>query len=131
MASLLAVVAVLLGLNIVRGATPAWARQDAGPAPAPTVVAGHVASAGGGGGTYTFALWRFWSDGAVDLSIRDIASSPNASGVVGCDPGIHGKLYDCGPSPVLTATCTADANRNAEVEINDLLTLLGQWGPCR
>ena len=40
------------------------------------------------------------------------------------------KSINCGPADMLPGTCTADANHNGEVEVNDFLTLLSEWGPC-
>ncbi len=113
-ASLLAVVAVLLGLNIVRSAPPAWGQAPAGTTPTPTMV--NVAPVYSPAASVVF-VFRGWSDGAVDVTSMDwdFGCSPEAS---------------CIATPLIPGSCTADANRNGEVEINDLLTMLGQWGPC-
>ena len=70
-AGMLAVVAVMLGLNlIVRGSPTAVAQEPEirifpePPVPEPTVVAGATLA----GGTDLTFVWRFWSDGTVDWS---------------------------------------------------------------
>ncbi len=62
--SMLAIVAVLLGINlIVRGSPPAVAQ---GPRPRqPTIVAGSVLAGCGTNPTY---VYRHWSDGMVDAT---------------------------------------------------------------
>ena len=68
--TMLAVVAVLLGLNlIVGGSRPAVAQPEIRifpelPVPEPKVIAGAVLSKD----TDTTNVWRFWSDGTVDVS---------------------------------------------------------------
>lgn len=154
-ASLLAVVAVLLALNLMRapataaGASGAccWPNGDCVPmtpdgcasvngtyqgdstncaafncipVKPPTLIALSATQAFENAyGSATWRVFRGWSDGTVDHTCVGF------NGQASCQvTSIEG------PTPIVSAACTADANRNGEVEINDLLTMLSQWGPC-
>ena len=87
--TLLAVVAVMLGLNlIVRGSPPAVAQEpEIGifpepPPMEPTVVGGTAYENQFGG----HRVWRFWSDGTVDMSAFSIASGASCSVQESCGP---------------------------------------------
>ncbi len=119
-ASLLAMVAVLLALNlVVKGSAAALGQRQAGPPPDPVLVNGtvtHVVQPAGG--IFT-TMYRFWSDGVVDAtSLNTFTCNPNVT---------------CGPNAFMGPLCAgrADVDRDGEVGINDFLEVLGQWGPCQ
>lgn len=114
-ATLLAVVAVMLTLNLIVKESPAAGQAQAAPVQ-PTVVDGFAFLYGGAREVY-----RFWSDGTVDYTVKDFSCLPDCS----CNPATL-----CGPIPIITGACTADVTRNGEVEVTDFLEVLGQWGPC-
>lgn len=110
---LLSVIATLLTLNLlVTGSRRALAQYGASGPVEPTVVSGMVIQAGSGR-----HLWRFWSDGAVDKTFAVMQSA--------CDIPIN-----CGPTPVIPGSCPSDVTRNGEVEFDDMLSVLSDWGPC-
>ncbi len=129
--TMLAVVAVMLGLNlIVRGSPPAVAQgpNASGPVQA-TVVAGAVSFPTlARGGTSTVdsevaLVLRFWSDGTVDgtrvhSDRRDDACSGGPPTV--CD----------GPTMLIPSSCPADVNRDRDVGVGDLLDVFAMWGQC-
>ncbi len=41
-----------------------------------------------------------------------------------------GVNFGCPPVVIIPGTCMADVDRNGEVAVPDLLTLLAAWGPC-
>lgn len=144
-ASLLAVVAVLLGMNLMATKAPAapagvngaccllnGSCQVMGPATCATL---NGAYQGDGvtcdavncssptivaGAAYLSGnghqLWRFWSNGAVDSITVDSLSCAFGNVCV---------------LPILPGPCAADVTRNGEVEVGDFLAVLGQWGPCQ
>ena len=63
-------------------------------------------------------LFRLFDDGSIDVTRMSVG---------GCIP-----IVNCGPSPLIPGPCElfADVNRSGEVEITDLLAVLGNWGPC-
>ena len=120
-ASLLAVIAVLLGLNLIVKGSP-QARADrmatAGPAaPTPVSIAMMPHFDTNDDPLNTYAIVRLWSDGSVDYT--------DAGNGACAEPSVC-----AGPTQIIPGTCTADVNHNGEVEVNDLITLLGEWGPC-
>jgi hypothetical protein len=115
-ASLLAVIVVLLGLDLIARGSSAVYGAPTGPAP-PTVV-GLAATTQGSPGPANL-VYRLWSDGAVDVSA--------VAGVQPCAP-----FLTCGPFNVIKGgSCAADLTHNGAVEIGDFLEVLGQWGPCQ
>ena len=113
--TLLAAIAVLLGVNFVSGGSMQSAQVE------PTVVAGSATQEVGtdGTGLDQHRVFRFWSDGAVDTTLVDFDGQPPH-----CD--IDSTCY----RQVLLGSCQSDINRNAEVEVTDFLQLIGEWGPC-
>ena len=114
-AGMLAVTAVMLGLNlIVRGSPTAVAGglNAAGPV-LPTAVAMAVVDVGTG----NFRMFRTWSDGQVDTTFVSF-SGP-------CPESVDG------PCVVLAGSCAGDADRDGIVGVPDLLTTLAAWGPCQ
>ena len=112
-ATVLAVVAVLLGFNlIVRGSPEAMARVATGPVQ-PTVVAGerHLA------GQNLDRIWRWWSDGTVDASMVFTQFGQNCS-----------IPLNCGPTQVIPVPCPADVNDDLSVNVLDLIDLLLVFG---
>ena len=124
--ALLAVIAVLLGLNLIAKSSPAAVGQaEAGPVqPVPVAIAAQQAFNINAGGTDVWRVFRLWSDGAVDAKQLDWTISP----VNVCSPQTD--VIDCPVVPIIPGSCTADVTRNGEVEITDFLEVLGQWGPC-
>lgn len=117
--TMLAVIAVLLGLNmLVRGSPQAGAQMTSGPAE-PTVVTGAAVAVDSVKGHVV----RFWSDGAVDTT--PVYFNPNPTGVCGarviCDPTTI---------PLLPPSCPADINLDRDVGVGDMLDVFAQWGPC-
>ena len=68
---------------------------------------------------YRFRFFRLWSDGTVDTNRVSFVH------LTSCEI-----QNQCGPVPIIPGTCTADITRNGEVEVNDFLEVIGQWGPC-
>ena len=64
---------------------------------------------------HTRGAMMTFQDGRVDL-VGQVADSPNRCTIAGIGT----------PS-----FCTADTDRDGEVGVKDLLTLLGQWGSCQ
>ena len=114
---MLAVVAVMLGLNLIVGGAGASAPQEAiaaGPVqPVPVSITSSVLQ------NKTVQLVRLWSDGHTDTTVvqwgADICSPPSA-----CS----------GPSTIIPGTCAADVNCDGIVGVADLLLLFSAWGPC-
>jgi hypothetical protein len=109
---LLAAIAVLLGLNLIVRGSPSAHGQAIGGQPEPTVVNGVAYT---DSGSYRH-IWRFWSDGRVDFTMADIICNDME--------------ISCGPDDVLPPYCVGDIDRNGDVAIGDLLSLLAAWGPC-
>src|SRR3990170_6255190 len=109
-ASLLAVVAVLLALDLIaRGSTVAGGQRQAGPAPEPVLVNGTVTHVVPPSGGVFSTMYRFWSDGIVDAtSLNTFTCNPNVT---------------CGPNVVMGPLCAgrADVDRDGEVGVNDFL----------
>ena len=122
--TMLAVVAVMLGLNlIVRGSPPALAggQTAAGPVqPVPVALAMTPQFSSQGQPTNTFSIVRLWNDGAVDLTRVGIGTS--------CTSPLN---FCSGPDQVIPGSCMADVDRDGDVAVPDLLTLLAAWGPCQ
>lgn len=112
---LLAAIAVLLTFNLIAKSSPAMAQTYAGPTQ-PTVVAGHVEMVS----SNVFRFFRFWSDGVVDTAIQSVTDQGTCELI----------SFSCGPTVLISGSCAADVTRNGEVEVADLLDVLGQWGPC-
>ena len=127
-AGLLAAVAVLLGLNLMARTSPAAVGQYPAAPVQPTVVAGVSFYEGGSAPVFLHRLFRFWSDGTVDTSVVTLIRAENGGG---CEPQGGGPPWACGPSTIIPGSCAADVTRNGEVEVNDFLEVLGQWGPCK
>ena len=123
--TMLAVVAVMLGLNlIVRGSPPALAggQTAAGPVqPVPVALAMTPQFSSQGQPTNTFSIVRLWNDGAVDLTRVSVPTFSCTSPIVSCGP----------PEPVIPGSCMADVDRDGDVAVPDLLTLLAAWGVCQ
>ena len=113
--TLLAVIAVLLGLNLIVKASPAAVGQAEGPCQAVPV---SVAVTDLGGST-TLCIVRLWSDGMVDRKIIRYES------VNACDVNL-----DCNVITTIPGTCTADSTRDGQVDSADFLQLLAEFGPC-
>ncbi len=113
--TMLAVVAVLLGLNlIVRGSPPAVAQGPTAAGPVqPTLVNGVAQWPN----TTSHHIYRFWSDGAVDFTRFRVPAN--------CVPTV-----ECAPVTVIPGTCAGDVDRDGIVGVPDLLTTLAAWGPC-
>ncbi len=114
--TLLAVVAVMLGLNlIVRGSPTAVAQGPtaAGPVQATPV---SIAAVPSGSGT---KVYRLWSDGSIDVSGFNYSATD-----------ICGPISQCGPFTVIPGSCMADVDHDGQVAVPDLLSVLGTWGPC-
>ena len=73
------------------------------------------------GSVRKFRVWRFWSDGAVDMAWIN----------TNADPDYCGTTDQCGPVVMIPGTCMADVDRNGEVATTDLLEVLAAWGPCK
>ena len=70
-----------------------------------------------------FRIFRAWSDGSVDATWFRF---DNNFGQEKCD-----LIEACGPIMVVPPTpCAADISHNGEVDVTDLLEVLGTWGPC-
>ncbi len=120
--TLLAIIAVLLGLNmLVRGSPTAEAQMTSGPAER-TVVAGAVAFPSSSSSEVAVVL-RFWSDGAVDAT--RVYSQRLAGGCGGAVPNVCD-----GPTTLIPGSCMADVDRDSIVGVPDLLTMLAAWGAC-
>jgi len=127
--ALLAVIAVLLGLNLIVKESPAAVGQAAAIQVEPTVVAGAVSFPDIATGANTpktsevALVLRFWSDGAVDSTrvLSELAYDA-CSGAVPtlCD----------GPTTLIPGTCQSDITRDGEADVQDFLWLIGEWGPC-
>ena len=127
--TLLSIIAVLLGLNmLVRGSPSAEAQGTSGPAER-TVVAGAVAfpAIARGGNSTQFSrvalLLRFWSDGSVDGT--RVHSDGQTGGCSGPAPTVCNE-----PITLIPPSCPADINRDRDVGIGDMLEVFAQWGPC-
>jgi hypothetical protein len=68
-------------------------------------------------GSNTKHIWRGWSDGSVDYTSVQAAGD--------CQMGVY-----WGPCGVLDGACRADVTRDATVNVNDFLEVIGHWGPC-
>ena len=93
-------------------------RQTAGPMQA-TVVAGQVETSNGN--DRLPRIYRFWSDGGVDVSFREFISQ------TGCEVA---KDTPCGPVVLIPGSCPGDITRDGTVATADLLGVLETWGPC-
>ena len=127
--TLLAVIAVLLGLNmLVRGSPSVEAQMTGGPAER-TVVAGAVAfpAIARGANSTQFSrvalLLRFWSDGVVDGT--RVYSQRIQGGCGGAPPTVCD-----GPTTLIPSSCPADINLDRNVGVGDMLDVFAQWGPC-
>ena len=121
--TMLAVIAVLLGLNLlVLGSPPAEAQTtEEGPVTR-RVVGGAVAIVN----SDTERVYRFWSDGSVDLTTVHLMVDPeNTIGHV-----LEDDLPPCGTTDVIPPSCPADINRDRDVGVGDMLDVFAQWGPC-
>ena len=120
--TMLAVVAVLLSLNlIVRGSPPAVAQIASGPVqPVPVALAVTPQFDINGEAQNTFSVLRLWNDGAVDLTRVGIGTS--------CTSPLN---FCSGPDQVIPGSCMADVDRDGNVAVSDLLTMLAAWGPCQ
>ncbi len=150
-AGMLAVVAVMLGLNLFARRSVAQAEQDGAcclpngdcvfanatqcqglngtfhgegvlcasvncnPV-VPMVVGGVVHSEGG----LLRRTYRFWNDGSVDMSIVTLDGA-----------NICTFERPCGPVTIIPGSCMADVDRDGQVAVPDLLTMLGAWGACQ
>jgi len=123
--SLLAAVAVLLGLNlIVGGSTPAAAQVAAGPVQ-PTVIS--VSSeqiwraTGGTSPSIATRDWRIvrgWSDGQVDVSRATFESEQSCVLLPS----------SCPPEVFIPGACREDVNSDLTVNVLDLIDLLLAFG---
>lgn len=128
-ASLLAVIAVLLGLNLTAKEAPA---AEAGPAqPAgptePHIVSITATTANGIGGPEN-NLYRLWSDGAVDMW-RVLPNSQAPPTWHNFLTGEEGSSAWWGWVP-LGPVQRADLNADGCVDVEDFLSLLADWNPC-
>ena len=152
--ALLVVVAVLLGLNLMKASATAAEGQE-GP---PTIVKLLLLN----GSMYV----RVWSDGRVDFMqtlnsgidfvissgygpvehpfpVVDatLATRPDGGGdgvavMLTYGDGRTDFLSSGNPRSIIAGVgtpsfCTADTDRNGFVDFNDMLTMFGQWGPCQ
>jgi hypothetical protein len=158
-AALLAVVAVLLGLNLIVNVMPAAGDRITAGDSNPYIVKVLPLDAP--------FFDRVWSDGRLDRMTLQESGDDCSSLLSSIGPVEHPfpvvdaanamqqgsstmMRFEDGRVDVVAATgtppfsvrctvvgsasqsfCTADVNRDGEVAINDLLELLGQWGPCQ
>ena len=153
-ASLLALIAVLLALNLMKGSATAAEGQE-GP---PTIVKLLLLN----GASYV----RVWSDGRVDhmqtlnsgvdfvvvysygpvehpfpvvdatLSTRPDGAGVGVAVMLAYEDGRTDFLSSQDPRSTIAGVgsqsfCTADTDRNGFVDFNDLLTMFAQWGSCQ
>ena len=119
--TLLAVIAVLLGLNmLVRGSPPAVGQvKDAGQPVPVSMAVGHTYNTTSNDFTNIFAIYRMWSDGVVDVT--RVATHTNCSQA----------SSQCFPTEqIIPPSCPADINRDRDVGVGDMLDLFAMWGPC-
>lgn len=97
-AGLLAVVAVLLGLNLIMSGSPRAVAQEPEirifpepPVPEPTVVAGAIGQLSGG--PFREVVYRFWSDGQIDATFPRFSINNDT---FACEVAFH-----CGPLVVV------------------------------
>jgi hypothetical protein len=121
LSTLLAIIALLLGINIAvsMNRTAEALPAMAGPAePVPV----SLAALGLESGFVHTRLFRLWSDGRVDTSTVLL--------------GWHFSDPPCEPIPGgcpwrdIDFSCAADVNGSGDVEFNDLVHMLATWGPC-
>ncbi len=107
-AALLTVISVLLSINLIVSASrPAGAQVD-GPVLEPTPIALAVRSNW---------VYRLWSDGAVDLTQLTVGPDCVTS-------------LECPTTTVLPGICPGDVNKSGDVGFDDILEVIGMWGPC-
>ncbi len=70
----------------------------------------------------TFRIFRAWSDGQVDHIRVGFGFEPGACDTVGTI---------CAPIILIPGSCPTDINRDGDTGIQDFLTVLGLWGPCK
>ena len=120
--ALLTMIAAALVMNvIVVGSRAATAQALSGPVQ-PTVVAGaafHEVDGNGDPLERQYRVFRLWSDGAADMT-PVVFNQPTECEV----------LINCPPIQFLPGSCASDITRNGDVEFNDLLNVLSDWGPC-
>ena len=114
---LLAAIAVLLGLNLVVRGSPTAEGQTASTLQRELAPVGIAVTQVGE--STNLAIFRLWSDGAVDrTTIRYETQGGCALDQI------------CPADPVLPSYCTADIDRSGAVDAPDFLQVLSQWGPC-
>lgn len=108
---LLAVIAALLGMNLIAKTSPAAVGQSQAGTP-PVAVSMSITN---NGSLAEQVILRLWSDGQVDETRIQI-SCPS--------------FPVCAPNVIIPGTCAADIDRTGDVAVNDLLEVLGGWGEC-
>ena len=91
---------------------------------------------GGVNNTYAILLTRMWSDGAVEINV--VGNETLANTVEGdWTDWVGGKLAPQAFSGWILITdsvagyaCAGDTDGNREVDVDDLLTLIEDWGQC-
>ena len=115
--TLLVIIAVLLALNmLVRGSPSAEAQMTSGPTP--TVVSGEVHSS-----SNVRYIYRFWSDGSVDLTDVFLTLNPD-------NTPCRMVNQICPPLDIIPPSCPADIDRDRDVGVGDMLDVFAMWGPC-
>ncbi len=118
-AALLTIGCVLLGLNLVVSASRPAGAQVEGPVQ-PIVPVGIAAVADTNDITLV-RVFRLWSDGAVDAKVMDYMGTSGESCVL---------VGECGPVSVFPGSCAGDINHSGDVGFDDILNVIGTWGPC-
>ncbi len=107
--------AALLLLNLaVWASKPAGAQVD-GPVEPPKAV-GIAATLNSLQG----AVFRLWDDGTVDVKRYQWTTDPSQCVF----------MDECGPITFMPGTCPGDVNKSGDVGFDDVLGVIGTWGPC-
>ena len=104
----------------------------------PTIVSFRVVTTGNSDDQHQWA-WRMWSDGAIEwnwLGRVDMCGSGNQYGGAfinetvysNCDGEVDG--WHLITDSVAGYACGGDTDGNREVDVDDLLAVVEQWGQC-
>ena len=98
----------------------------------PTIVSFRVMKHSENGGESWDCAYRMWSDGAIEVNFLGVFYTYAGGGYDQDDP--YMKTFPDGwiliQDSVAGYACAGDTDGNREVDVNDLLTLIEDWGQC-